>query len=213
MQPIKTRLCLIRHGETDWNAERRIQGQIDIPLNPAGQLQAIAAARGVAGQKFTALYSSDLLRAHQTAEQLAHHHGLPLRIDVALRERHYGILQSLTAEEAGIRHPLASQRHATRDPDYALESGESLADFARRVLDGLEVLGRRHAGESILVVTHGGVLDILYRHATGRTLQAKRDFAVPNAALNWLERDADGWRVLLWADRRHLEAALDELPG
>lgn len=210
---MKTRFCLIRHGETDWNAERRIQGQIDIPLNPTGQLQASAAARGVAGQKFTALYSSDLLRAHQTAEPLAHPQRLRLHTDAALRERHYGILQSLTAEEARLRHPQASQRHAVRDLDYAFEGGESLTDFARRVMDGIEALVRRHPGETILVVTHGGVLDIIYRHATGRTLQTKRDFAVPNAALNWLERDADGWRVLLWADRRHLEAALDELPG
>ena len=211
MHPTNTRLCLIRHGETDWNAERRVQGQMDIPLNPAGLLQARAAAHGIAGHEFSALYSSDLLRAHQTAEQLAQHHGLPLCIDIALRERHYGILQALTAEEARIRHPQASLRHAERDPEYAYDGGESLVDFARRVLDGFEALARRHIGETILVVTHGGVLDILYRHATGRRLQAKRDFVVPNAALNWLERHADGWRVLLWADRRHLEATLDEL--
>ena len=117
----------------------------------------------------------------------------------------------MTAEEARILHPQASLRHAAREPDYALEGGESLADFARRVLDGFETLARRHAGETLLVVTHGGVLDILYRHATSRSLQGKRDFAVPNAALNWLERDAAGWRVYLWADQRHLEMALDEL--
>jgi len=210
---VSTRICIVRHGETDWNAERRVQGQIDIPLNPVGLNQAKAAARGLAGESFSALYSSDLLRARQTAQQLASRHGLPLRVDAALRERHYGILQALTAEEARICHPQASLRHAERDPDYAFEGGESLVAFARRVLDGFEALGRRHAGETLLVVTHGGVLDILYRHATGRTLQGKRDFAVPNAAFNWLERAAEGWRVLAWADRRHLEAALDELPG
>lgn len=210
---MKTHICLIRHGETDWNAERRVQGQIDIPLNATGRRQANAAAHGVAGHEFSALYSSDLLRAHQTAETMARSRRLPLRLEAALRERHYGILQALTAEEARVRHPQASQRHAERDPDYTFEGGENLVEFARRVMDGFEALVRRHAGETILVVTHGGVLDILYRHATGRTLQGKRDFAVPNAALNWLEHDAEGWRVLLWADRRHLEAALDELPG
>lgn len=208
---MRTLFCLVRHGETDWNAERRIQGQIDIPLNSTGLGQAEAAARGLAGESFAAIYSSDLLRARQTAAAAARVHGLPQCDEAALRERHYGILQSLTAEEARLRHPQASRQHAERNPDYAFEGGESLTAFAQRVLAGLETLRRRHAGETLLVVTHGGVLDILYRHATGRTLQGKRDFAVPNAALNWLERDADGWRVLLWADRRHLETALDEL--
>jgi probable phosphoglycerate mutase len=210
---MKTRLCLIRHGETDWNAQRRVQGQIDIPLNAAGFAQAAAAARALSKEVFAAIYSSDLLRARQTAEPAARARGLPLHTDASLRERHFGILQELTVEEAQANYAYVSQRHATRDPHYDLDGGESLSAFARRTLDGLNVLASRHPGETILIVTHGGVLDIIYRHATGMELEAGRNFAVPNAALNWLERDMNAWRVLLWADRRHLEASLDELPG
>jgi len=208
-----TRLCLIRHGETDWNAERRVQGQIDIPLNAKGRTQASSLARGLAAERFTAVYSSDLRRAMQTAEPSAGIHKLPIRADAALRERHFGVLQSLTAEEAQVCYPQASLRHAGRDPEYDYENGESLAAFEQRITQCLAELFRRHAGETILVVTHGGVLDIAYRQATGRPLTARRDFALPNAGLNWLEGDAGGWRVVVWADLSHIDQALDELPG
>lgn len=213
MAAISTRLCLVRHGETDWNAQRRVQGQIDIPLNAKGRIQAAALARGLVAERFTALYSSDLQRALQTAEPTANTHRLPVCSDPMLRERHFGVLQALTADEAQLRHPEARLKHVARDPEYALETGESLAAFERRIRTCLDGLLRRHLGETILVVTHGGVLDIAYRHATGMALTSRRDFALPNAALNWLEGDADGWRMLVWADASHLGRALDEFPG
>ena len=210
---MKTRLCMVRHGETDWNAERRIQGQLDIPLNAKGRSQALAMARGLADERFAALYSSDLQRAMQTAAATASTHQLAIRREPLLRERHFGVLQSMTAEEARVRHPEASQRLAVRDTEYAFDDGESLAIFEQRIRAYLSELFRRHAGETVLVVTHGGVLDIAYRHATGMPLSSRRDFALPNAALNWLEGDAEGWRVLRWADLSHVDRALDELPG
>ena len=96
------RICLVRHGETAWNAERRLQGHIDIPLNPRGLSQAEATARSLAraGERFAALYSSDLQRARQTAEAVARAHGLAATHDARLRERHYGVLQGLTFDEA-----------------------------------------------------------------------------------------------------------------
>ncbi|TRZ64234.1 MAG: histidine phosphatase family protein [Rhodocyclaceae bacterium] len=210
---METRLCLIRHGETDWNAERRVQGQVDIPLNAKGLFQAEAVARGLADESFAALYSSDLQRALQTAAPAAAFHHLPIRSDPLLRERHFGVLQSLTAEEARVRHPQASLRHAARDSGYDYEDGESLMVFEQRIRECLRALFRRHRGETILVVTHGGVLDIAYRHATRMPLTSRRDFALPNAGLNWLEGDTQGWRVVVWADLSHADQALDEQPG
>jgi len=210
---MKTRLCLIRHGETAWNAERCVQGQIDIPLNARGLLQAEAVARGLAGEHFDALYGSDLQRAMQTAGPTATSHQLPIRSEATLRERHFGVLQSLTAEEARLRHPQASLRHLARDPDYDYENGESLKVFEHRIGACLRTLFRRHPGETILVVTHGGVLDIAYRQATGRPLTDRRDFALPNGGVNWLDGTADEWRVVVWADLSHIDRALDELPG
>ena len=206
----------VRHGETAWNTERRLQGHIDIPLNPRGLSQAEATARSLAraGERFAALYSSDLQRARQTADAVARAHQLAATHDARLRERHYGVLQGLTFDEAALHQPQAWQHFKRRDPMVALDGGgESLAGLAARVHGALEEIAARHAGETVVVVTHGGVLDIAHRLATGKPLEEARDFAIPNAALNWIEHTAGSWRLLAWADESHLTDALDELPG
>ena len=208
-----TRFCLVRHGETDWNGEKRIQGQIDIDLNRAGRAQARAVAEGLRGQPFAAVYSSDLLRAWNTAQIAMAGRQITVSPAPTLRERHFGVLQGVTSLEASERHPDVHRHHQARTPDYDYETGESLIVFAARVMAGLEVLAARHAGHSVLAFTHGGVLDVVHRAATGRALDAPRDFALPNAALNWVERDNAGWRLISWADCGHLNRALDEVTG
>ena len=207
-----TRFCLIRHGETPWNAERRIQGQLDIGLNATGESQARALGPVLSSQQFTAVYSSDLARAWRTAELATQDLELPnLRPEASLRERHYGLCQGLTVEEALARHPEIYHHHRQRSLDYDYGTGETPLAFAARVLEGLTRLAERHAGGHLLAFTHGGILDIVYRAATGRDLSGLRDFPVPNAALNWLEYAAPRWTILAWADRRHLERTLDEV--
>jgi len=208
-----TRLCLVRHGETAWNAEGRVQGQLDVPLNATGLAQARAVAAALAGESFSALYASDLLRVRQTAEPAAARLGLGVRVDAALRERHYGMFERLTYVEARERHPAEYARFRDKDPEFDFVTGESLKAFAARALDCVARLAARHAGESILVFTHGGVLEMVYRHATGRGLSTPRDFEIPNAALNRVEAAGEAWRVALWADVSHLEGALDDLAG
>lgn len=206
-----TRLCLVRHGETDWNAARRIQGQIDIDLNETGCAQARATARGLAGEGFAAVYASDLKRARATAEAIAA--GQPVQLEPALRERHYGAFQGLTYAEARARLPQDYARFEARDPDFAFGHGEPLRGFAARVEQCLRRLVARHPGESLLLVTHGGVLDIVYRLATGMALTAARDFLIPNAALNRVAWCGRTFALETWGDRDHLACALDELPG
>lgn len=207
-----TSFCIIRHGETDWNVERRIQGHIDIPLNPVGRAQAAATAVGLAAFGFAAAYSSDLARAWATAELAASRLGLQVRPEPGLRERHYGVFQGLTTAEAALRYPQAHARYLARDPHYDFEMGETLAGLAARVTAAIEALAACHRGQSVLLVSHGGVLDVCYRRATGRALSAPRDFPIPNAALNWIEVGPPGWRLRSWADRRHLERTLEESP-
>ncbi len=209
-----TRLCLVRHGETAWNAERRIQGQLDVPLSAVGHAQARATANWLAREDFSAIYSSDLARALHTAEASAHLLKLPIQRSIGLRERHYGVFQTLTYAEMQRRYPQEYARFLARDAEFAFpDGGESLRRFAERVNQCIDAIVAAHPDGQVLVVTHGGVLDILHRRASGQPLSAPRDFEIPNAALNWLEVDQGKWTLLSWAERSHLAEALDELPG
>lgn len=199
-----SRICFIRHGETDWNAAKRIQGQTDIPLNENGHAQALAMAFNAAHYDFSAIYSSDLSRAYATAQMVATRRGLEIRKLPQLRERHFGIFQGITAEEGAQRYPEAYAHYKGRDPDYDFETGESLKNFAGRVNGAVELMVKQHSGETVSAICHAGVLDIVYRKATGRPLHTPRDFAIPNCALNWFRCDAQGWHLEEWDDHHHL---------
>lgn len=201
---------MIRHGETAWNAQGRVQGQTDVPLSAVGEAQARAVGAALAGERFAALYASDLTRVRQTAAPAARALGLEVRLDAGLRERHYGKFETLTYAEARERHPADYQRFKAKEPDYDFGSGESLLGFNARAIACVAGIARRHAGETVLVFTHGGVLEMVRRHARGAGLSAPRDFDLPNAAINWIEVGAEGWQVLAWAERSHLDAALDD---
>jgi probable phosphoglycerate mutase len=213
--PPITRFCLVRHGETDWNTERRLQGQLDIPLNTHGLEQAhkLSQALASAGQQFDALYVSDLMRTRQTAEYIARQSGLNHCTvhTSALRERHFGCFQGLTYPEAQVRMPEAYQQFKSRNPAYQPSEGESLATFSQRVEGFLQHTAKQHAGQTLLLVSHGGVLDIAYRLANQLPLTRERDFPIPNAALNWISHCDGIWRMERWADQSHLNNSLDEL--
>jgi probable phosphoglycerate mutase len=204
---------MIRHGETAWNAEGRVQGQTDVPLSATGEAQARAVAAALAGERFDALYASDLARVRQTAAPAAAALGLPVRLEPALRERHYGKFETLTYAEARARLPEDFARFRAKDPDYDFGSGESLRRFNERALACVGGIAARHAGEAVLVFTHGGVLEMVRRHAFAAGLSSPREFEIPNAALNWIEIGPGGWRVSAWAEVGHLGRALDDLPG
>jgi len=207
-----TRICLVRHGETAWNAARRLQGHTDIPLNAKGLLQAEAAAAALQTVRFDAAYCSDLQRAVETARIIANPQDLGIRTDVRLRERHFGAIQGHTWEEAAIRFPddhgplRARVPHAT-PPD----GGESLSVFSKRIVETLNDLALRHPGETLLVVCHGGCLDVAYRAATGKPLEAPRDFALGNATLNWISIGSGGWRMDRWNEEAHLVETREEI--
>ena len=207
-----TRLCLVRHGETAWNAEHRVQGQLDVPLNATGLAQAQAIARALAREEFDAIYSSDLARALQTAQPLAGVLKLPIVRDRDLRERHYGIFQKLTYAEVKVRFPEDYARFEARDPDFNFRSGESLREFSKRSVDVILKIAGENKGRRVAVFTHGGVLDKLYRFVTGMPLAAARDFGIPNCGINRLTLEGERWSMECWAEVGHLEGALDDLP-
>lgn len=213
-----TRLCLVRHGETEWNAERRIQGQIDIGLNDTGRQQAVAAGRWLRDAGLSALYSSDLQRAWTTAQAIGAAVGLSPVAVPELRERRYGVFEGLTYAEAQARYPDGYAAFEGRNADYAFENGESLKAMFDRVTGKLQAIAAAHPGENVAVVLHGGVLDIANRFVRGNPLEVPRDFLIPNAGLNWIAA-VDGengtkWHIETWGETGHLGAgALDELPS
>ena len=206
-----TRLVLVRHGETAWNAEHRVQGQLDVPLNAAGLAQARAVAKVLGEESFDAVYSSDLQRARQTAGPVAQALGLEIVARQELRERHYGIFERLTYAEVKARFPEDYARFEARDPEFGFRTGERLQDFFARSVSAISRIANENESRSVLVFTHGGVLDMLYRHVTGLGISAPRDFGIPNAGLNRLELRAEGWVIRAWADTAHLEGALDDI--
>lgn len=199
-----TQLILIRHGETLWNTERRMQGQQDSPLTERGLWQARQLGLRMKTMEFSALYSSDLPRAARTAGAIAAETGHEILADERLRERHFGLFEGLTQKEMQSRAPEAYERFMSRDPHYAVPGGESPAAFFARCRAVLEELARRHAGQSIAIVTHGLVLDSAYRAATGLALDAQRPVPLVNASLNWFACDGEHWSAGAWGDAGHL---------
>ena len=209
-----TRFCLVRHGETDWNAERRLQGHTDIDLNPRGKAQAAQMAKAIKAidLQFDVLYTSDLLRAAKTANAIEIVFNTKAIVDPALRERHLGVLQGVTTAEAPQFDAELWKNHLSRDIHEELRGGESIAQFAERIHQALEKIRLQHLGKTILLVSHGGVLDMMYRLASKQALDAEKAVSVPNASLNWISHDGNTWKVDRWADTSHLDTlALDNL--
>ncbi len=202
-----TRFCLVRHGETDWNAERRLQGYTDIPLNAHGLAQAAQMAKALkkAHFQFDALYTSDLQRAKQTAQAIEDLYAVSAISHSLLRERHLGALQGLTTSEAPLLEPELWQAHLSRDIYQELRGGESILQFANRIKTVLQEIQEKYTGKTILIVSHGGALDMMYRMASNQALDAQRAITVPNASLNWISCDGPNWKVDNWADTSHLD--------
>lgn len=208
-----TEFLLIRHGETDWNRELRFQGQIDVPLNDIGLLQAqrlqqrfddALAGWRMEGRVPTRLISSDLVRAQQTAQAVAHALGQPCATETGLREQCFGVFEGLRAADIQAQHPDAWQHWLKFDAHYAVEGAESTQVFYDRVMAAMAQLAKQHAGERLVVVTHGGVLDMIWRHAQALSLHGPRACEIPNAGLSQVAwRDAT-LHILDWADTSHL---------
>lgn len=210
-----THIILVRHGETDWNAEKRLQGHLDIGLNHNGIAQAEALASALDGEHLAAIYSSDLQRARATAHPLALRHQTDVAIDAQLRERCFGGFEGLRYDEIGTRFPEAYAGWQQREPDFRFPPGEreaeTLTEFSARVLAAVGRIARAHTGAKIAIVTHGGVLDCIYRAATGMDLRSPRRVDMLNAAINRVVWHEGQLQLEQWGGVEHLAAdARDE---
>jgi len=207
-----TRIIALRHGETAWNVDTRIQGKLDIALNETGRWQARRAANALASEVIDAVYSSDLLRAWDTACMIANATCQSVQAVQALRERGFGIFEGKTFTEIEATWPEQTLLWRQRDPLWKPEGGESLQELRERIELSISTLAERHQGQQIVLVAHGGVLDVLYRLATRQDLQAPRSWNLGNATINRLLWTPEGLSLVGWADTQHLEddEALDE---
>jgi probable phosphoglycerate mutase len=204
-----TELLFIRHGETDWNRQQRFQGQIDVPLNATGLAQATRMAQRLAADRHDALFSSDLQRACETAAPLGAAWRMPPLALPGFREQNFGVLEGLDVPTIQARHPDLWQRWLEHRADFALPGGESLRQFHTRVMAAVRELAAAHAGARLAVVTHGGVLDMLWRSAHGQSLDGLRVCEIPNTGLNRLRWVNGGLQVEVWADAAHLAGLAD----
>lgn len=203
-----TRIIAIRHGETTWNVDTRIQGRLDIPLNATGRGQAARLAQALKDEPISAVYASDLTRAWETAAYLGQAHGLLVTPEAGLRERGFGDFEGKTFAEIEALLPEQSLRWRKRDPEFAPAGGESLLALKSRVEEATARLAARHPGQLIALVGHGGVMDVLYRAATRLHLQAPRTWTLGNAAINRLLWTPQGLSLVGWADSQHLEGTV-----
>lgn len=205
-------IIFVRHGVTDWNRAGRFQGQIDIALNPEGLDQAERTGRLFIDQPVAAVYSSDLARARQTAEPIARAAGLDLILEAGLRERHYGVLEGRTHDEVLRDYPETYTRWRARDPEFELPGGgESLRMLHARVERQMRALVAAHPGQTVVAVSHGGVLDCVYRIASGLPIDSPRSFDLRNASLNQVRWNGSTFSVVSWGDVAHLEGSRDDI--
>ena len=209
-----TRIVAIRHGETAWNKDTRLQGHLDIALNETGRWQAQRVAHALRDEPVAAIYSSDLQRAHHTAQAISQAVQCPVHTVRHLRERSFGHFEGKTWAELETDWPAQAQAWRQRVPDFAPTGGETLLQLRARIEQALNELAARHIGEQIVLVAHGGVLDVLYRIATQLDLQAPRTWQLGNAAINRLLWTPQGTSLVGWGDVAHLseaqEAARDD---
>ncbi len=204
-----TEIWFIRHGETEWNRTHRLQGWRDTPLNSAGQSQAekLAERMVIDAQRtpFDAIYASDLQRARQTADATATRLNMAVHTEPGIRERGYGVLEGLNRGELERDQPEQYAAWKSREPVRALNGGESLGEFQRRVLTAVDSIVSKHPDERLLVFTHGGVLDILWRRALDLPLDAHRRDPVLNVSVNRIGIADTGWTLLSWGDVAHVK--------
>jgi len=212
-----TEIWVVRHGETPWNTVRRVQGWEDIELNEIGISQAQALGRHLAANTqrthpISAIYSSDLKRAHVTANIIGTSIGLKPQIEPGVRERNFGVLQGLIFHTMHEHQPEAAKIWASRDPEGVIPEGETLGTFHRRVVQAIDEIAARHVGERVMVVSHGGAMDIIWRHASQLSLQAERQAPIVNTSVNRISVSDAGWKIIDWGDVSHLkDSSLDDV--
>lgn len=202
-----TRVFLVRHGETEWNASRRIQGQTDVPLSERGWQQAAAVAAYLSRVPLAAVYSSDLLRALQTAEAIASAHGIAACAEPGLRELHFGEWEGLDEVDLQARYPEEYRLWRADSLRQRPPGGEGIARLMARVAQVYDRVVAAHAGRCVAIVGHGGSIKALVVHALGAPLEAYTRLRLGNASVSLIEIGDRGPVLALYNETCFLSSA------
>ena len=200
----KTEIILIRHGETEWNSQQRMQGHSNSDLSSVGQAQIQALGQWMKNVPFDLIYSSDSLRAKQTAEAITQFSGHELQFDQRLREKNLGVFEGLTSEEARERHPEVFRLFKTAGSKYVIDEGESTQQLQDRALEIVNEIRIKHPEERVLLVTHGGFIRVVMKHSLGLSLETPTRFLIRNTGVFRLVWE-DKWLVSQMGGVSHLE--------
>ena len=200
----ETEIILIRHGETEWNSQQRMQGHSNSDLSSVGQAQIQALGQWMKNVPFDHIYSSDSLRAKQTAEAITQFSGHELQFDQRLREKNLGVFEGLTSEEARERHPEVFRLFKTAGSKYVIDEGESTQQLQDRALEIVDEIRIKHPEERVLLVTHGGFIRVVMKHSLGLSLETPTRFLIRNTGVFRLVWE-DKWIVSQMGGVSHLE--------
>ena len=200
----ETEIILIRHGETEWNSQKRMQGHSNSDLSSVGQAQIQALGQWMKNVPFDLIYSSDSLRAKQTAEAITQFSGHELQFDQRLREKNLGVFEGLTSEEARERHPEVFRLFKTAGSKYVIDEGESTQQLQDRALEIVDEIRIKHPEERVLLVTHGGFIRVVMKHSLGLSLETPTRFLIRNTGVFRLVWE-DKWIVSQMGGVSHLE--------
>ena len=202
-------LILVRHGETDWNVQRRYQGQTDVPLSAPGRREAECVAERLTRQKIDAVYASDLARAWETAAIIARQNGLKVFPEPRLRELKFGVLEGLTFDEAQIQYPDMITAWLA-DFNQPPQGAETIDMFNARIISLLEFLKQKHDEQTVLLVGHGGSLSEIMRVILGSSHEKRWYFEMENASLSEILIDEEYVSLKKWNDTGHLNSLAPE---
>lgn len=206
-----TDILIIRHGQTDWNKKKRLQGHSDVPLNENGLLQAVTLAQTLKDEPLDAIFSSDLQRAWQTANEIAKCRRLSVHTDCIFRERCYGICEGMMSDEIREAFPESYEAWYAADPDHFFPDGErkteSPRQFHYRAMNAILNVAATYAGKKVAIVTHFGVIETAYRLAQDIPLGIRCRMPVLNTSINRFRFIAGKLELLKWGEATHLEEA------
>lgn len=200
-----TTIVAIRHGETEWTCKKKLQGRVDMELSQIGHKQGVAIANRLRSFQFEALYCSSLNRAVQTANYISQASKIDVCISDWLVELDYGSFEGYRREELSQQFPQEYKKWVDLGKRYQIPNGESIQSLYLRVTEGVKNINANHCGQTVVLVTHAGVIEVLLRTAMGLNVSPSRGFFIRTGSINVFHCQEDTWKLVTFGDVCHID--------